>query len=151
MKNHMLERQQYLPAPMEKVFAFFSDVRNLERLTPPWLGFQVLTPGRIEMKADARIDFVIRLAGFPLRWRTRITEWTPGVRFVDDQERGPYALWHHEHLFEPVGGGVLMSDRVRYRLPLGPLGRAIHTLAVRGSVAAIFDYRFDRIREFFAA
>jgi ligand-binding SRPBCC domain-containing protein len=149
MKNHILERQQYLRVPMEEVFAFFSEIRNLEWLTPPWLGFQIVTSEKVEMKAGAQIDFVIRLAGLPVRWRTRITEWKPGVRFIDEQERGPYALWRHEHRFEPVDGGVLMTDRVCYRLPLGLLGRALHGLLVRWSVTAIFEYRFDRIREFF--
>ncbi len=149
MKNHILERQQYLPAPMQEVFAFFSDIRNLEWLTPSWLGFRIVTSEKVEMKAGAQIDFIICLAGLPVRWRTRIAEWAPGVRFVDEQVRGPYAFWRHEHRFEPFDGGVLMTDRVCYRLPLGVLGRVLHRVAVRGALTAIFDYRFQRIRERF--
>jgi ligand-binding SRPBCC domain-containing protein len=99
------------------------------------------------MGEGARIDYRIRLAGVPVRWRTRVRVWEPGVRFVDCQERGPYALWEHEHLFEPLPGAVLMTDRVRYALPLGVLGRVAHALAVRAALASIFDHRYQRIRE----
>lgn len=147
--DHLLEREQYLPAAPDAVFAFFADARNLERITPPWLGFRILTPGPIEMREGARIEYRLRLAGLPLRWRTAIVEWSPGRGFVDEQERGPYARWRHEHRFLPVGPGVLMLDRVRYRLPAGPLGRLAHALAVRAALAAIFDFRHARVREIF--
>lgn len=145
--HHELVREQFLPAPPARVFPFFADAFNLERITPPWLGFRVLTPVPIAMAAGARIDYRLRLAGVPLRWRTVIREWKPDESFVDEQERGPYALWRHEHRFVPVGDGTLMTDVVRYRLPLGPLGRAVHAVAVRGALAAIFDHRFQAIRE----
>ncbi len=145
--SHLLERQQYFSLPMEKVFPFFADAHNLQAITPAWLGFRILTPGPIEMEVGARIDYRIRLGGVPVRWRTRITAWEPGVGFVDEQERGPYALWRHEHHFETLGEGVLMTDRVHYRLPLGPLGQVAHALWVRGVLAAIFDHRFARVRE----
>ena len=148
--EHLLEREQFLPSPLGEVFAFFSDAHNLERITPPWLRLQVLTPAPIAMAVDARIDYRLRLAGVPLRWRTRIVEWKPEQRFVDEQERGPYAVWRHEHRFVPLAHGVLMYDGVRYALPAGPLGRAAHALAVRAALAAIFDYRFARVREIFA-
>ena len=149
MKVYALEREQWLPAPMERVFAYFSDAANLEALTPPWLGFRILTPLPIAMHCGARIEYRISLAGVPFRWRTCIAAWEPGVRFVDVQERGPYALWEHSHRFEACGDGVLMGDIVRYALPLGPLGRAARALAVARALAAIFDYRFARIRESF--
>jgi ligand-binding SRPBCC domain-containing protein len=145
--EHRLEREQFLPAPPERVFPFFADALNLERITPPWLHFRVLTPAPIEMAAGTRIDYRLRLAGVPLRWRTVIREWKPDEGFVDEQERGPYALWRHEHRFVPLGGGTLMSDVVRYRLPLGVLGRLAHAVAVKAALAAIFDHRFARIRE----
>ena len=148
-RSYLLERDQWIPAPLEDVFAFFSDAHNLERITPRWLGFRILTPRPIEMAVGARIDYRIRLAGVPMRWRTRIREWKPGEGFVDEQESGPYALWRHAHGFRELPGGVMMTDRVEYRLPLGPLGRLAHALAVRASLAAIFDYRFARIREIF--
>lgn len=151
MKVHRLEREQWIPAPLGRVFPFFADAANLEALTPPWLGFGFVTKLPIEMHTDARIEYRIRLAGVPMRWRTRITRWDPPRGFVDTQESGPYALWEHLHTFEPCGGGVLMRDVVRYALPLGPLGDVAHAVAVKAALAAIFDYRFDRVREVFAA
>lgn len=141
MKIHQLEREQWIPAPLERVFGFFANAANLEAITPRWLGFRILTPLPIEMRTEARIEYRIRLAGVPLRWRTRIAVWEPMRRFVDVQESGPYALWEHTHGFEPCGGGVLMRDGVRYALPLGPLGEVAHAVAVRAALAAIFDHR----------
>lgn len=149
MKVYQLDREQFLPASLDRVFAFFSDAGNLDALTPPWVGFRILTPQPIEMKTGARIEYTIRLAGVPLRWRTRIAKWDPPRGFVDTQESGPYALWEHTHCFVPCGDGVLMADVVRYALPYGPLGEAAHALAVRGALGAIFDYRFAGIRERF--
>jgi ligand-binding SRPBCC domain-containing protein len=150
MKVRRLVREQLLDAPLEDVFAFFTDVRNLERITPPWLGFRIRTPGTVELREGAIIDYTIRLAGLPLRWRTRIVDWEPGRRFVDVQERGPYALWEHTHSFEPRGSAVLMRDEVRYALPFGPLGALGHPI-VRRSLARIFDYRFAVLARVFAA
>jgi ligand-binding SRPBCC domain-containing protein len=151
VKVHVLEREQLLPASLDQVVAFFADAANLDALTPPWLRFRILTPLPIEMRADARIEYQLRLAGIPVRWRTRISKWDPPIGFVDTQESGPYALWEHTHRFQPVGDGVLMADVVRYALPLGPLGSLAHVLGVKAALAAIFDYRFARIRERFGS
>ena len=101
----------------------------------------------IAMHKDARIEYRLRLAGVPLYWRTRITSWEPGRGFVDEQERGPYALWEHHHVFEPTDRGVLVWDRIRYALPFGALGNLVHPIAVWPALAAIFDFRFVRVRE----
>jgi ligand-binding SRPBCC domain-containing protein len=148
---HVLEREQWIPASLEAVSAFFADAGNLDALTPPWLRFRILSPLPIEMRADALIEYQLRLAGIPVRWRTRIAKWDPPFEFVDVQERGPYALWEHSHRFRVLGGGVLMADFVRYALPFGPLGALAHAAGVKASLAAIFDYRFARIRERFGA
>lgn len=151
MKVHVLEREQLVPASLERVVAFFADAANLDEITPPWLRFRILTPLPIEMRSDARIDYQLRLAGIPVHWQTRIAKWEPPHGFVDVQERGPYALWEHSHHFRSCAQGVWMADVVRYALPFGPLGGIAHALGVRSTLAAIFDYRFARIRERFGS
>ncbi len=146
---YRLERQQWLPQVPEDVFAFFANVESLQRITPSWMGFRILTPSPIAMAPGARIDHRIRLAGIPLRWRTLVAEWNPPHGFVDLQEQGPYDLWEHTHLFAPCGEGTLMTDVVRYRLPFGILGRAVHGLSVKPALAEIFDYRYRKIAGIF--
>jgi ligand-binding SRPBCC domain-containing protein len=132
------------------VFAFFADAFNLERITPPWLGFRVLTPGPVTMGRDTRIEYRLRLHGLPIRWLTRIEAWEPPVRFADVQIRGPYRLWHHTHTFEPDDAGTLMRDTVRYALPLGPLGELARRAFVARDLERIFDFRRDAVRDLLA-
>ena len=139
--SHVLERRQRLPAAPDAVFPFFADALNLERITPPWLGFRVLTPGPIEMRRGTLIEYRLKLHGVPIRWLTRIEVWEPPVRFVDVQVRGPYRLWHHTHSFEPNGAGTVMRDTVRYALPFGPLGELARRAFVARDLARIFDFR----------
>lgn len=149
--NYVLKRSQWCPRPIEDVFAFFSDAANLELLTPPWLCFQIITPGPIEMRTNALIDYRLNLHGIPLRWQTKIVSWKPPHQFEDLQVKGPYRLWHHTHTFEAVDGGTLLSDSVEYALPFGLLGRLIHIVSVRRSVNAIFDFRQIKIQEIFGS
>ncbi len=151
MKIHVLEREQWIPASLEEVVAFFADAANLDALTPQWLRFRILSTLPIEMRQGACLEYQLRLAGVPVRWRTRIAKWDPPYGFVDVQERGPYAQWEHSHRFRPCADGVWMADVVRYALPFGPLGELAHALGVRATLAAIFDYRFARIRERFGS
>ncbi|MGI8597170.1 MAG: SRPBCC family protein [Thermoleophilaceae bacterium] len=152
MRLHVLKREQRLPEPPDVAFEFFADARNLEGITPPWLGFRVVSAEPITMAPGTLIAYRLRLHGAPVRWLTRIEVWEPGVRFVDVQVSGPYALWHHVHEFEPDGnGGTLMRDSVRYGLPLGPLGDLAHALFVRRDVEAIFDFRVEAVRSRLAA
>jgi ligand-binding SRPBCC domain-containing protein len=139
---YVLERRQRLKLPVELAFKFYAQARNVAVITPPWMGFDVITPGPIEMRPGALIDYRMKLHGVPLRWRTRIDVWEPPVRFVDVQVRGPYALWEHTHTFERDGEhAVLIGDRVRYSIPLGPLGRIAHATFVKRDLKRIFDYR----------
>jgi hypothetical protein len=144
---HRLARTQLVARPLPEVFAFFGDAANLEVITPRFLRFRILTPTPVEMKPGARIDYALSLFGAPLRWRTHITAWEPGVRFVDEQEAGPYAVWRHTHEFEARGpASTKVRDVVEYALPLGPLGSLAHALLVRRTLARIFDYRQTAIR-----
>ena len=142
MGVEVLRREQQLPGTPDEVFPFFADALNLEAITPPWLGFRVVTASPIDMRAGALIEYRLKLRGVPLRWRTRIAVWDPPRRFVDVQLSGPYRLWHHTHDFEPDGaGGTVMRDTVRYAIPFGPLGRIAHALVVRRDLDAIFAFR----------
>ncbi|HJQ97450.1 MAG TPA: SRPBCC family protein [Candidatus Polarisedimenticolaceae bacterium] len=138
--EHLLEAEQRLPYSVEQVFGFFAEADNLERITPRELRFAIVTPRPIVLAASATIDYRLRLFGIPFGWRSVITEWDPPRAFTDEQVEGPYALWIHRHTFEPERGGTMIRDRVRYRLPLGPLGDLAHPL-VRRQLARIFDYR----------
>jgi ligand-binding SRPBCC domain-containing protein len=145
--TYTLERTQLIRRPLEEVFSFFSDAGNLEAITPAFLNFHILTPRPIAMQPGTLIDYQIRLLGIPLKWRTQIEMWEPPFRFSDVQLRGPYKLWHHTHEFLSVPEGTLMTDRVRYQMPLGPVGRLVHAVWTRRTLDKIFDYRFAKIAE----
>ena len=142
-----LESSQWLPRPPEEIFPFYSDAFRLEELTPPMLRFHVVTPPPIVMRAGVEIDYRLRLRGLPMRWRSRITAWEPPHRFVDEQIKGPYRRWVHEHAFTPQDGGTLVVDKVEYDM-LG--GRLADRLLVRRDLRRIFDYRQARLAEIFA-
>ena len=145
---YVLERTQRLELPLQRAFEFYAQARNLAAITPPWMGFEVITPGPIEMRPGALIDYRLKLHGVPLRWRTRIDVWEPPARFIDVQVRGPYALWEHTHTFERDGEhAVLIGDRVRYSIPLGWLGRMAHAAFVKRDLKRIFDYRERAVAE----
>lgn len=141
-----LRRELWLPPPPERLFPFFADALNLETLTPPWLAFRVVTPAPIEMRRGTRIDYRLRVHGLPLRWQSEITAWEPPHRFVDEQRRGPYKLWIHEHVFEGRDGGTVVRDHVRYDVPGGAL---VDRWIVRRDLRRIFDYRHERLKEMF--
>jgi ligand-binding SRPBCC domain-containing protein len=144
MTPHLFVRRLWLPHPPEEVFFFFSRPENLERLTPPSLGFRILTPS-IVMRRGALMDYSIRLLGLPVRWTALIDDYDPPRGFSDVQLRGPYSYWHHTHRFKAKGGGTIMTDEVRYLLPLEPLGR-LALPVVAWQLDRIFRYRSDAIR-----
>lgn len=145
MRAHLLERDQSVPLGVEEAFSFYGDPANLERITPPWLRFRVLDPRPASLSAGARLEYSLVLHRFPVRWITEIRSWEPPHRFVDFQVKGPYALWEHTHTFEPVDGGTLIADQVRYAIPYGPLGALAHVAFVRRDLRRIFDYRRDAV------
>ncbi|HEX4068075.1 MAG TPA: SRPBCC family protein [Acidobacteriaceae bacterium] len=145
--SYVLERSLFIPRPRDEVFAFFADAFNLERITPPFLRFHILTPAPIAMEAGTLIAYELRLYGVKFRWKTRIAAFEPPHFFVDEQLKGPYRRWVHRHSFAEAPGGTLMRDRVEYALGFGPLGAVAHALFVRRSVERIFEYRNATIGE----
>ena len=147
MKTFTLTNELWLPQPPAEIFPFFADAANLERLTPPSLRFRILTPPPIEMAVGTLIDYRIRLRGIPMRWQSEITEWEPPHRFVDEQRRGPYRQWIHEHTFTAQDGGTLAVDIVQYAV-LG--GVTIQRLFVAPELRRIFDYRNATLENYFS-
>ncbi len=145
----VFRNESWLPRPRDEVFAFFADARNLEAITPPWLRFRVVTPGPITMQVGLKIDYRLRVRGLPMRWQSEITLWNPPMRFVDEQRRGPYRLWRHEHRFEDWGGGTLCIDVVHYIAPGGLLRKWIDRLWVGPDIARIFEFRRRAMNERF--
>lgn len=146
MKMFSSNSEVVLSQARATVFSFFADARNLELLTPPWLRFSILTPGSIEMRKGARIQYRLRLHGFPLRWESEITAWEPPCYFVDEQRLGPYRQWVHEHIFEEHAEGTRVRDRVQYAV-FG--GRLVNWLFVEPDLRRIFDYRRRKLGQLF--
>jgi ligand-binding SRPBCC domain-containing protein len=142
MKIHEYRSELLLQSPLDVVFPFFSDAANLEAITPPWVHFQVVTPRPVEMRVGALIDYRLRVRGFPLRWQSEITAWEPPTRFVDEQRRGPYRLWKHEHRFEECDGATRALDIVHYAVPFDILS---HGLIVKPDIERIFAFRTEEL------
>lgn len=149
MSEHILEVSQQLNSPLEKVFEFFADAGNLEKITPPELNFHITTPQPIDIKKDTLIDYNLKLRGLPIKWRTLISEWNPPFSFIDQQLSGPYKQWIHLHTFSKISENeTLVMDKVRYRLPFEPFGDIAHFF-VRRELDYIFAYRHKVIAEIF--
>lgn len=139
--NYRLHRRQVVAGTLHDVWAFFKEPRNLESITPPWLGFQIVGVADGDVRVGTTIHYRLRLHGIPFHWESRIAEYVEGERFADEQVRGPYRRWYHRHRFSAVEGGVAIEDEVDYQLPFGVLGRLAHTVMVRRQLQEIFDYR----------
>ena len=148
-KNYIFESQVWLPAPREKVFEFFSKAENLQKMTPSWLNFKILTPMPIKVKQGSLINYRLKLFGIPIHWKTEISLWEPPHRFVDRQINGPYQTWIHTHRFESIDRGTLMADLVEY-MPKGWfLAPLMNRLFVKRNVKKIFDHRREEILKIF--
>lgn len=148
-KTWTLRSSLWVPHAPAAVFPFFAEAENLETLTPPWLSFRILTPRPIPMHQGVTIDYRIALHGLPMRWRTLISRYEPGVAFVDEQLRGPYAIWRHTHTFAAQDGGTVLGDEVVMRPKGGPLAPFVFSLFVRRDVERIFHFRLQKMAELF--
>ncbi|HUK42391.1 MAG TPA: SRPBCC family protein [Candidatus Acidoferrales bacterium] len=146
MKTYHLETQVWLPRPPSEIFAFFSNPRNLQRITPPWLNFEILTPEGVEIHKGTLLDYRLKIRRFPVKWQSKITAWQPPHRFVDEQTRGPYTFWIHEHTFEAQSGGTIVADRVDY---VTPGGWIIQKFLIAPDLDRIFRYRQEILPKLF--
>lgn len=146
MKTYQLRNELWLPQPLERVFKFFADPHNLERITPPWLRFEILTRREIKLEKGTLLDYRLRLRGIPIKWQSEIIAWEPPCRFVDRQTKGPYSLWVHEHTFTETPGGTIVCDRVEYAVPGGGL---VRKWIVAPDLERIFHYRRQILSEIF--
>ena len=134
----LLETSLFLPRSLDEVFAFFAEAGNLQRITPPWVDFRIVTPLPIQMRVGALIDYRLTVHRVPISWRTRITAWDPPFHFIDAQLKGPYWRWIHSHRFRDVPGGTWVDDQVDFAVPGGwPVER----LFVRRDLSRIFLHR----------
>ena len=136
----------WLPQSVDQVFKFFADPVNLQRITPDWVGFSLLSPGRLEMRAGALIEYRLKIHGIPVKWQSEITAWEPPHRFVDEQRRGPYRRWVHEHRFVPQRQGTLIQDQVQYSVPGGWI---LERLFVNRDIRKIFEFRCGKLQNLF--
>lgn len=146
MREFVYEQTQIINAPIERVFAFFADARNLGVITPPWLDFRIRTPEPIAMREGLLIDYALRIHGVPLRWQSEITMWNPPHNFADEQRKGPYRYWIHEHRFASENGRTRVGDHVRYAVPGGVI---VQRLVVARDVDNIFLFRKQKLAEIF--
>jgi ligand-binding SRPBCC domain-containing protein len=146
MKTFCLRTEIWLPRERDEIFQFFADPRNLDRLTPSWLQFRILSPRDIAMNKGTLLDYRLRIRGVPIRWQSEISSWEPPDRFVDRQIKGPYSLWLHEHTLTAHNGGTLVGDDIEYAVPGGTI---VQKLLVAPDIARIFNYRHRVLQELF--
>lgn len=151
MAAHSIKTVQKIPISMKDAWAFFSNPANLQTITPDDMGFRVISKHQGDkMYAGQIIEYKVSpLMGIPIYWMTEITHVSDKQYFIDEQRKGPYSLWHHQHHFREIEGGVEMTDIVHYKNPLGILGKIANVLFVRKQLKQIFEYRFRKVEELF--
>ena len=147
---YQLKRTQFIKTDLKTAWDFFSSPGNLKKITPQYMGFDVRTELPEKMYEGLMIEYTVKpLLGIPMNWITEIKTVKDLQFFVDEQRKGPYKIWHHEHHFKVKDGGVEMTDIVSYELPLGILGRVMHPFVVQKKLEEIFDFRFKAVEELF--
>ena len=147
---YQLKTTQFIPATMKECWDYFSSPENLKEITPPGMGFNIKTDLPAKMYEGMMIEYkVTPLLGIPMTWITEIKAVKEGQFFIDEQRKGPYAIWHHEHHFKEVDGGVEMTDIVSYEVPFGILGKLVHPIIVKPKLDQIFKYRTKKVDEIF--
>lgn len=146
---YVIEKAQWIPLPRDEVFQFFCEAKNLEAITPEWLNFHIKKMSTEKIQEGSLIDYKLKIKGVPASWRTLISSWRPPFQFVDEQLKGPYALWHHTHSFEEAQKGTLMLDQVIYKVPFGVIGNIVREVLIRSDVEKIFKHRQEQVPKLF--
>jgi ligand-binding SRPBCC domain-containing protein len=151
MATFSLKTVQKIPVDIETAWEFFSNPSNLQKITPNNLGFKILSKHHGEKMYHGQIiEYKLKpVLGIPVYWMTEITHVKDKEFFVDEQRFGPYKLWHHQHHFKIIEGGVEMTDIVHYRNPLGVLGSIANSVFVKAQLKQIFEYRIKVVEEMF--
>ena len=151
MAAHSIKTVQKIPVSLEKAWDFFSNPANLQAITPANMGFKVISKHHGDtMYAGQIIEYTVKpMLGIPLYWMTEITQVKDKQYFIDEQRFGPYSLWHHQHHFKAIEGGVEMTDIVHYKNPLGFIGRLANSIFVKKKLDTIFNYRYQKVEELF--
>eukprot|EP01047_Picozoa_sp_COSAG01_P002069 COSAG01_NODE_52_length_31456_cov_125.226648_27_plen_150_part_00 len=147
---YILKDELFVKKPLDEVFNFFNTPKNLAKITPPFMNFNLLTPEPIIMKESAVFDYKICIYGLSIRWQSLISDYNPPYSFTDIQLRGPHDYWHHQHLFEEKDNGVLIKDIVHFAMPLGLLGKLGYHLLAKGMNKAMFEHRKKIVEQFFS-
>ncbi len=149
MKIYKLHKKQILNIPLETAWDFFSNPKNLSRITPKKMGFDIKSELPERMYAGMIIEYTVKpVLGIPLNWVTEITHVDEPNFFIDEQRFGPYKFWHHQHIFKKISDGVEMEDIIHYGLPMGIFGRMAHPIIVKPELEGIFDYRFEFLKSY---
>ena len=150
-KTYALKFIQRIPCSLDEAWQFFSSPANLVKITPTSFDFKVISKHHGEtMYPGQIIEYKVKpLLNIPFYWMTEITHVKDKEFFVDEQRYGPYALWHHQHLFKEIKGGVEMTDIVHYKLPLWFIGDVANGLFVKKKLKDVFEYRFEQVEKMF--
>ena len=149
-RDQVFEQKTLVKAPIEKVFEFFSEAKNLEMITPPWLNFKIIDQSTPNIQAGTILTYKLKIHGIPIRWKTLIESWTPNLHFVDTQIKGPYKKWHHTHRFTSTPEGTIVEDTVLFRVHFGLFGQLLTGNWVRKDVKKIFLFREKMIESIFS-
>jgi len=146
-----LYKEQKVNASLDEIWEFISSPKNLQKITPDYMGFQITNPALPEnMYPGMIISYKVSpILGIKMNWVTEITHVSKGSYFVDEQRSGPYKMWHHEHWLEEIEGGVIMRDRVTYIPPLGILGKIANYIFIKKQLEDIFEFRKNKMNELF--
>ena len=147
---YQLKRKQIIKADLATCWAFFSSPYNLKKITPTYMGFEVLTDIPEKMYEGLMIEYRVKpLLGIPTKWVTRISKVDENKFFIDEQWSGPYKAWHHEHHFRQIDGGTEMIDIITYQMPFGIFGKIVHPFIVKKKLESIFNYRKEVVKDIF--